>query len=104
MFFPKVTKIFLCRHPMDMRRSYAGLCGAVREILQHDPLNGALYLFVNKRRDMIKILWREDDGFAIWMKRLDEGGFRVRFSESDVCSDLSLSELSLFLKKTEPSD
>lgn len=104
MFFPKVTKIYLCRQPMDMRRSYSGLSGAIREILEHDPLNGALYLFVNKRRDMVKILWREDDGFAIWMKRLDEGGFRVRFSESEVCADLSLSQLSLFLKKVELED
>lgn len=99
MFMPRSTRLFLYTQPMDMRRSFWGLCGAVRENLKLDPSSGALFIFVNKRKDMIKIMWREENGYAIWMKRIESGSFQVRFEASEGSRELSLEKLSILLKK-----
>jgi len=62
-----------------MRKSYHGLSAMVRQILQEDPLTGALYIFINRRRTMLKALYFESDGYCIWSKRLERGQFQVRF-------------------------
>lgn len=99
MFLPNGVKIYLCTTPMDMRRSFWGLCGAARDELNLDPSSGALFVFINRRQDMVKILWREGDGFAIWSKRLDKGCFRVAFSEASGSVEFSIADLSILLKK-----
>ena len=69
------TKIFLCREPVDMRRSYDTLSSMVSSQLEEDPLSGSLFVFLNRPRDKIKILYFERDGYCIWMKRLEAGSF-----------------------------
>ena len=59
-----------------MRRSFDGLHTLVRDHLQLDPFAGHLYLFANRRRDRLKILYWDRDGFAIWAKRLLSGQLR----------------------------
>ena len=49
-------RVWLCRRPTDMRKSYDGLSALVKRLLHEDPLNGALYVFVNRRRDRVKSL------------------------------------------------
>lgn len=71
-----ITHIYLYRSPCDMRRSFDGLCGLIRAELRADPLSGSLFVFCNRRRNMVKILYFEGDGLAIWMKRLEQGSFR----------------------------
>ena len=71
-----VTQIYLYRAPCDMRRSFDGLCGLIRSELRADPLSGSLFVFCNRRRTMVTILYFEGDGLAIWMKRLERGCFR----------------------------
>jgi transposase len=63
-----------------MRKSYDGLSALVRQTLRDDPLTGALYVFVNRRRTMLKALYFDGDGYCIWSKRLERGQFQVRFS------------------------
>jgi len=70
-----------CLSPCDMRRSFDGLHALVRDHLQLDALTGHLYLFANKRRDRVKILYWDRDGFAIWAKRLEEGSYVIPFGE-----------------------
>lgn len=70
---PASVRVYLCLSPCDMRRSFDGLHALVRDHLQLDAFAGHLYLFANKRRDRVKILYWDRDGFAIWSKRLEEG-------------------------------
>jgi transposase len=69
------THIYLYRGACDMRKSFDGLCGIIRTHLQADPLSGSLFVFVNRRRSMVKLLYWDRDGLALWYKRLEKGCF-----------------------------
>ena len=60
-----------------MRKSFDGLSGIIRGTFGEDPSDGSLFLFVNKRRDRIKALWWDGDGYVLWYKRLEEGTFET---------------------------
>ena len=70
------TGIYLCVEPTDMRKSFDSLAQLAREHLGRDPLSGAWFVFYGKRRDRLKILYWDRDGFALWHKRLEEGTFQ----------------------------
>jgi transposase len=74
---PASVRVYLCLSPCDMRRSFDGLHALVRDHLRLDAFAGHLYLFANKRRDRLKILYWDRDGFAIWAKRLEAGGYAI---------------------------
>lgn len=69
--------IFLHTFATDMRKSFDGLTGLVRGTFGSDPTDGSLFLFVNKRRDRIKALWWDGDGFVLWYKRREQGTFQT---------------------------
>ena len=71
------ARIYLYRSPCDMRKSFDALCGIVRSEMSADPLSGSLFVFVNRRRNMVKLLYWDRDGLAIWAKRLEQGYFTV---------------------------
>ncbi len=60
------TRIYLSTSATDMRKGFDGLCGLVSSVLEQDPLSGALFLFMNRRRDRMKVLYWDGDGLAIW--------------------------------------
>ena len=68
---------FLCTRPVDMRKSFDGLCGEVRSFLGQDPASGAVFLFVNRTRDRLKFLFFDRHGFWIFYKRLEAGRFEL---------------------------
>ena len=68
-------RIFLCTLPTDMRKSFDALTGLVEQALGQDPLSGDLFVFRSKRGDKIKLLYWDQDGLAIWYKRLEIGTF-----------------------------
>jgi transposase len=72
---PLPVRIFLCTRNTDLRKSFDGLAQLVREFLDADPLSGHLFVFRNKRGDRVKLLYWDDDGYAIWYKRLEAGSF-----------------------------
>jgi transposase len=81
-----------------MRKGFAGLCGDVRQVLELDPLSGHLFLFRNRRRDRIKILLWDGDGFAIYYKRLERGTFELpQAIENDGKIEIRASELAMIL-------
>jgi transposase len=68
-------RVFLCTLPTDMRKSFDSLTGLVQQHLGQDPLTGDLFVFRSKRGDRLKLLYWDNDGLAIWYKRLEEGTF-----------------------------
>lgn len=82
MHLPASVRVYLCTSPCDMRRSFDGLHALVTNSLQLDALAGHLFVFSNRRRDRIKILYWDRDGFAVWAKRLEEGTYAMPFTES----------------------
>jgi transposase len=74
---PASVRVYLCLAPTDMRRSFDGLHALVRDHLELDAFAGHLYIFSNKRRDRVKILYWDHDGFAVWAKRLERGVFVI---------------------------
>ena len=78
---PASVRVYLCTSPCDMRRSFDGLHALVSDMLQLDAFAGHLFVFANRRRDRVKILYWDRDGFAVWAKRLEEGAYAMPFSE-----------------------
>jgi transposase len=81
MHLPASVRVYLCLAPCDMRKSFDGLHALVREQLALDALAGHLFVFVSRRRDRLKILYWDRDGFALWSKRLEEGTYAVPFAD-----------------------
>ena len=98
LILPSRTKMFLCMNPVDMRKSFDGLFGIVREEFRQDPLSGHLFLFVNKRRDRTKAIFWDDDGFVIWYERLEKGTFEMpRVSDQSTHITLDVTQPSMLL-------
>jgi transposase len=95
------TRIYLYRPPCDMRKSFDGLCGLVRSELGADPLSGSLFVFCNRPRTMVKLLYWDDDGFALWYKRLEQGCFSIpAISATD--GRIDRRQLSMLLEGVVP--
>jgi len=71
------SRLFLYTAPADMRKSFDGLSGLVSTQIKADPLSGDVYLFVNRRRDRLKMLVWERGGFWLFYKRLESGRFQL---------------------------
>lgn len=69
------VRIFLAAGVTDMRKSFDTLAERAREVIKEDPLSGHLFVFCNRRRDRLKILYWEDSGFWLLAKRLEKGTF-----------------------------
>lgn len=80
---PASVRVYLCTSPCDMRRSFDGLHALVTGAMQLDAFAGHLFCFANRRRDRVKILYWDRDGFAVWAKRLEEGTYAMPFEEGD---------------------
>ena len=72
---PSSVRVFAARERVDFRNGFDGLCAIVREQFREDPLSGHLFLFFNRRRDRIKILVWDQNGFWLLYKRLEQGTF-----------------------------
>ncbi|MDY0044168.1 MAG: IS66 family insertion sequence element accessory protein TnpB [Syntrophales bacterium] len=93
--------IYLYRGPCDMRKSFDSLCGIVRAELDADPLSGSLFVFVNRRRNMVKLLYWDRDGYAIWSKRLEQGSF-VLPSRQSCDGHIERRDLAMLLEGIVP--
>ena len=88
--------IFLCTQPTDMRKGFDGLSGIVRSAFGADPLDGSLFLFINRRRDRIKMLHFDGSGYWLYYKLLEAGTFEVVASE-DTCVQIDSTQLAMLL-------
>jgi transposase len=92
-------RIFLYGRPVDMRKSFEGLSALVDYEFNGQLLSPSYFIFMNKRRNMVKILYWDRDGLAIWYKRLEKGTFR-KFNHQS--SEIDRRTLSLLLEGIEP--
>jgi len=101
MFTPATqSSIWLCTEPTDMRRSFNGLSALVKNQLGHNPLSGQYFVFINRRKTQMKILYFEPSGYCLWGKRLEQGQFRFQPSVSGQRS-LTRTDLQLILEGIE---
>lgn len=87
-------RVFVCAQPADMRRSFDGLCGMVEQIVREDPLSGHLFVFRNRNRDRLKILYWDRDGLAIWYKRLEAGTWQLPTDVAPAGDDVVSAEIT----------
>ena len=71
-----LERVYVYRDPIDFRKSYRGLAAIVEQELGHNPFSGILYAFTNRRRDKLKCLFWDKNGFVLYYKVLAEEKFR----------------------------
>lgn len=96
---PPSVRLFVARGATDMRKSFDTLAALVTDVVDEDPQSGHLFLFVNRRRDRLKILWWDRSGYCLLAKRLEHGQFRVydQAGEHEGKYEMSASDLALLL-------
>lgn len=95
---PASVRVYLCASACDMRKSFDGLHALVTQSMELDAFAGHLFVFGNRRRDRIKILYWDRDGFAVWAKRLEEGTYAMPFDESgEKRCEITAAELGALL-------
>tara|TARA_R110001592_G_C13141636_1_gene747378 strand:- start:1962 stop:2351 length:390 start_codon:yes stop_codon:yes gene_type:complete len=93
------TRIFVATSPTDMRKGFDGLQGLVAGTLGQDPLSGHLFLFVNRRRDKLKVLYWDGDGLAIWYRRLEQGTFQMPSISGDrTAAEINREDLLMLIR------
>jgi transposase len=99
--FSPHTRVYLAKAATDMRKSFRGLLILTEAVLRQDPASGHLFVFLNRRRDLMKILYWENTGYVIWYKRLEQGKFQLPDSLATAQAagvELPASQLSLILQ------
>ena len=92
-------KVYAYCQPVDMRKGFEGLSGLVRETMKRDPLSGALFLFINRRRNRAKILHFDGTGLCVLAKRIEKGRFAALWKlAARETIPLTRAELELFLQ------
>jgi len=97
--FTSAVRFFVAREPVDFRKAHDGLCAVARDRLKLDPLSGHVFVFFNKRRDRIKFLFWDRNGFWLNYKRLEKGTFELPFDESfrDAALEIDSRQLQFLL-------
>jgi transposase len=97
---PPQIRVFLHRTPTDMRKSFHGLIALTEAALKQDPLSGSLFVFFNRQRDRIKILYWGQTGFCIWYQQLQQGTYQLPTADAlkaQETVEVTRSQLSLIL-------
>jgi transposase len=90
-------RYFLYRIATDMRKSFDGLSGLVKQEMKHQVLGGDVFIFINKRRNQVKLLCWEKDGLAVYHKRLEKGTFELPAADSSPVITLTALQLRLIM-------
>ena len=75
------ARFFICRYPVNMRKSFEGLGAIVEQLFPGEMISGAYFIFLNRRKDHMKVLFWDKDGLVIWFKRLEKGSFAWKWEE-----------------------
>jgi transposase len=90
-------RYFLCCSATDMRNGFDGLAGIVRNHLKKDPISGDVFIFINKTRTHIKLLYWDGDGFALFYKRLEKGRYAFT-THRELSKQIKREELLMLLE------
>ncbi len=99
--FSSKQRYFLYGPATDMRKGFAGLSGLVRQHINHELLSGDVFIFINRRRDRIKLLMWDATGFALYYKQLERGTFELPGTNERGSLELSWSDLVMLLEGVE---
>lgn len=103
LMLPSNTKVYLARAAVDMRSSFDGLSAIVQNTIEENPFSGHLFVFSNKGRNKVKILYWDRNGFCIWYKRFEKGRYVLPELTGDSI-ELSLSDLHCLLEGIDLKD
>lgn len=92
------SRLWLCTRATDMRCSFDGLAAVVRQHLGHDPLSGHGFVFINRRRTLLKLLYFDGDGYCVWSKRLERGQFGGHAEPGQAVEALSRTQFTALLE------
>ena len=100
---PRAVRVYVATRPVRLNRSFDGLASEVRTALQMDPLSGHVFIFLNRRRTMVKLLMWTRGGYTIVHKRLERGtfAFAQRVTEGVAQVEIEAHELSMLLEGIE---
>jgi transposase len=105
MFLPRAVRVYVATAPCNLKKSFEGLSNEVRSVLARDPLSGHVFVFINRRKNQVKLLVWTRGGFTIVHKRLERGTFtfpaRVTANASSI--ELDAHELSMLLEGIDAS-
>lgn len=94
----RVSQVFLCRVPVDFRKQIDGLAALVENELAMSPFADAVYVFINRYRTKMKILYWHRNGFCLWQKRLEKQRFAWPQAQEAATVSLTLQELEWLLE------
>jgi transposase len=92
------VRIFISTEPTDMRKGFDGLSAIVEHEWDASPLSGDLFVFSNRRQTLLKLLYWDTDGYAIWYKRLERGTFRIPPPTAEGRIELTTAKLAMILE------
>src|ERR1700675_2614651 len=92
-----VERVYVRRAPCDMREQIDGLSILTKQVMQRDPMSGSMFVFINRRRNKLKILVWERNGFVVWYKRLEQQRFHWPRGVGDAVLTLSGEQLNWLL-------
>ncbi len=95
------AEVFICTETVDFRKGIDGLAGVCKKQLGQDPFSGALFVFINRSRQSIKILFYDGQGFWIYHKRLSSGRF-LWWPEGNLCKSIAAKDLSVLIYNGNP--
>ena len=99
---PAGTKVYFAVAPADLRKSFDGLSALAMAELERNPCEGGLFVFLNKRGNQVRVLFRDRHGCCVLAKRLDRGRFkRPQLKDGEFCWELDAPRLMTFLDDIE---
>jgi transposase len=97
---PPAVQLYVATQPVDARKSFNGLSLYVQSVMNLSPMCGHLFIFFNRRRDQVRILYWDRSGYALWAKRLERGRFALspKLNSPSGTATIEAAELALILE------